>query len=61
MYFLGIDPGLTGAIAVFRLLGQKSGLEEIDLQLFDLLASHAATALYSSRDRAESTDSPGVK
>jgi hypothetical protein len=48
---------VTGAIAVFRLLGQKSGLEEIDLQLFDLLASHAATALYSSHVRAKPTDS----
>ncbi len=56
-----LDGQVTGVIAVFRLLGQKQGLEDIDLQLFDLLASHAATALYSSRNREESTDSPGVK
>jgi nitrate/nitrite-specific signal transduction histidine kinase len=54
-----LDGKVTGAIAVFRLLGQKSGLEEIDLQLFDLLASHAATALYSSHVQAKSTDSAG--
>ncbi len=58
---LMLDGEVTGVIAVFRLLGQKQGLEDIDLQLFDLLASHAATALYSSRDRTESTDSPGVR
>jgi hypothetical protein len=37
-----------GAIAIFRLLGQKSCLEEVDRQLFSLLATHAATALYAS-------------
>ena len=46
---LVLDGEVTGVIAVFRLLGQKQGLEAIDLQLFDLLASHAATALYASR------------
>jgi predicted RNase H-like nuclease (RuvC/YqgF family) len=56
-----LDGQVTGVIAVFRLLGQKQGLEDIDLQLFDLLASHAATALYSSHDRAGSSDSAGVR
>jgi predicted RNase H-like nuclease (RuvC/YqgF family) len=56
-----LDGEVTGAIAVFRLLGQKQGLEDIDLQLFDLLASHAATALYSSRGRVKSTNSTGVQ
>jgi hypothetical protein len=46
---------------VFRLLGQKQGLEDIDLQLFDLLASHAATALYSSRGGVEPTHPAGVQ
>ncbi len=58
---LVLDGQVTGVIAVFSLLGQKPGLEEIDLQLFDLLASHAATALYSSRERAESAGSAGAK
>ena len=56
-----LDGEITGAIVMFKLLGQKPGLEEIDLQLFDLLASHAATALYSSRERVNSTDSAGVR
>jgi hypothetical protein len=33
-------------IAVFRLLEQKSGLCDLDREMFDLLATHAATALY---------------
>ncbi len=43
---LKVDGKITGAIAVFRLLQQKSGLEALDFELFDLLATHAATALY---------------
>jgi alanyl-tRNA synthetase len=39
---------VTGAIALFRLLPQKSGIETLDRELFDLLATHAATALYCS-------------
>ena len=35
----------TGALAIFRLLPQKSGIEALDRELFDLLATHAATAL----------------
>lgn len=38
-----------GAIALYKLFDQKSGLSELDRQLFDLLASHGATALLSSR------------
>ncbi|HEY5656319.1 MAG TPA: GAF domain-containing protein [Myxococcota bacterium] len=38
-----------GAIAVFRLLGHKPRLEPLDLELFDLLASHAAVALQTSK------------
>jgi len=41
-----------GAIAVFRLLGHKPELEPLDLELFDLLASHAALALYLSKSEA---------
>ena len=56
----GEEPGLTaciplkledrvvGAIALFRLLPQKSGFESLDMELFELLGTHAATALYAS-------------
>ncbi len=39
----------VGMIVIFSLLPHKSGLEPLDYQLFDLLASHAAMALYASR------------
>jgi DNA repair exonuclease SbcCD ATPase subunit len=42
-----------GAIAVFRLLGHKPELEPLDLELFDLMASHAAVALYYSKAHAD--------
>ena len=37
---------VTGVLALFRLLPQKRGFEAVDYELFDLLATHAATALY---------------
>ncbi len=43
---LKLDGKVTGAIALFRLLPQKPGLETLDHELFDLLATHAAMALY---------------
>jgi GAF domain-containing protein len=46
---LSLDGVLVGAIGVFRLLPQKTGFEPIDLEMFELLASHAATALYCTR------------
>jgi hypothetical protein len=39
---------VTGAVAMFSLLPQKSGLGSLDYELFDLLATHAAMALYCS-------------
>jgi GAF domain-containing protein len=45
---LKLDGRVTGAIALFRLLPQKDGFEAVDTELFDLLATHAATALYCS-------------
>ena len=47
---LKLDGKVLGTIAIFRLLEQKSGLEELDIELFDLLATHAATALYCTRN-----------
>jgi hypothetical protein len=43
---LNLDGRVTGVLAVFRLLPQKTGIEDLDRELFDLLATHAAMALY---------------
>lgn len=43
---LRIEGRTTGAIVVFSLLQQKTGLESLDFELFDLLQTHASTALY---------------
>ncbi|HEU4387728.1 MAG TPA: GAF domain-containing protein, partial [Blastocatellia bacterium] len=43
---LRVDGKVIGAIAIFRLLEQKHGLDSLDHEMFDLLATHAATALY---------------
>ena len=52
---LVLDGNVIGAIAVFRLLDQKEKtLTPLDFELFDLLATHAASALYCS-DRASET------
>jgi nitrate/nitrite-specific signal transduction histidine kinase len=46
---LKLDETVVGAIALFRLLPQKDGLQPVDHELFELLASHAASALYCTR------------
>jgi GAF domain-containing protein len=46
---LKIKDRLIGLITVYKLLRQKDGFTSVDFQLFDLLAGHAATALYSSK------------
>ena len=43
---LKLDSVVTGVIAIFGLLPQKGGIEELDRELFDLLATQAAFALY---------------
>lgn len=43
---LKLDGRVTGLIAIHRLLAHKSSLEPLDHELFDLLATHAATALH---------------
>jgi len=43
---LKLDDRVIGVIGIFRLLQQKQGLEEADYELFDLLGSHAASALF---------------
>jgi len=39
---------VTGALALFRLLPQKAGLQPLDRELFQLLETHLALALYHS-------------
>ena len=46
---LEIDETLVGYIAIYRLLPHKPVLEPADLELFDLLKTHAAAALLASR------------
>jgi hypothetical protein len=50
---LSLDGKLVGAIALFRLLPQKAGLAQVDHELFELLATQAATALYCTQLHAE--------
>jgi hypothetical protein len=45
---LRVGERVIGAIVVYRLLAHKPGLEETDMQLFNLLSTHGATALYCS-------------
>jgi regulator of replication initiation timing len=45
---LKVGEQVTGAIAIFRLLKQKQGLVSTDYDLFDLLSTHAAIALYTA-------------
>jgi GAF domain len=57
---LVLDGRVSGAIAIFRLLPQKAGVEDVDRELFDLLATHAATALYCTRLHQELGAGVGV-
>ncbi len=43
---LRLSGRVVGVIAIFRLLPQKERLGDLDHELFDLLATHAGTALY---------------
>jgi K+-sensing histidine kinase KdpD len=55
---LHVRGSALGVIALYKLLDQKASLSELDHQLFDLLASHAATALVCSRWAPVATSSP---
>jgi nitrate/nitrite-specific signal transduction histidine kinase len=46
---LKLGDRIVGAIAVFKLLPQKPRLEDVDRELFELLATQASTALYCTR------------
>lgn len=45
---LKVDGTVNGVIAIFSLLAHKTELAPLDHELFALLGTHAATALYSS-------------
>jgi nitrate/nitrite-specific signal transduction histidine kinase len=46
---LKIKEHVIGVIAIYSLLVQKRGFSNVDYELFNLLAGHAATAIFSSR------------
>ena len=43
---LKLDGRITGLIVIHRLLRHKTALDALDHELFSLLGTHAATALY---------------
>lgn len=46
---LKIKENVIGLLVIYKLLVQKSEFKNIDFELFSLLASHAATAIYSAK------------
>jgi len=46
---LMLGPHAVGAVAVFRLLPQKTGLKPLDRDLFELLRAQAGLALFCTR------------
>jgi hypothetical protein len=46
---LSVESNIIGVIVVYQLLPQKEKLVKIDYDLFNLLAGHAATAIFSSK------------
>ena len=46
---LKIKEHVIGVISICKLLTQKTGFTNVDYELFNLLAGHAATAIFSSR------------
>lgn len=55
-----IGQRVLGVIAVFRLLPHKGGLNAVDLDLLDLLSTHAAVALLFARLYGEMDHPVGV-
>lgn len=46
---LKIKEHIIGLISIYSLLTQKTGFSRMDYELFNLLAGHAATAIFSSK------------
>jgi hypothetical protein len=57
---LKVGGRIVGVLAVFRLLPHKGCLDAIDIDLFDVLAAHAASALLFTRLYAASDDMAGA-
>jgi GAF domain-containing protein len=51
---------VVGALALFQLLPQKAGFEEIDREMFNLLATHAAMALHCSASSSQPAARPSA-
>jgi transcriptional regulator with GAF, ATPase, and Fis domain len=49
---LHLNQRVVGMIALFKLLPQKTGIEPVDQELFQLLSTHAARALHHAGLRA---------
>jgi nitrate/nitrite-specific signal transduction histidine kinase len=58
---LTLDGDVIGAIAIRGLLPHKTDFESLDRELFELLASHASTALYCSSLRERIGVSAGAE
>jgi hypothetical protein len=50
---LHIGSRVVGAIVIWDLLQQKTALQDVDYELFNLLGSHAAAALQGAKLTAE--------
>jgi K+-sensing histidine kinase KdpD len=50
---LRIRDQVVGMIAIWELLRQKPGLNDVDYEIFNLLGTHAASALEAAKLRAE--------
>jgi hypothetical protein len=55
---LKLDGRITGALALFRLLPHKESLQPLDNELFDLLATQAAVALFCTAGTPRVTVEP---
>jgi transcriptional regulator with GAF, ATPase, and Fis domain len=51
---LRLEGEAIGAIAIFDLLQQKQSFSALDHELFDILAGHAATAIFAARLHSQS-------
>ena len=49
---LQLNQRVVGLIALFKLLPQKTGIEPVDQELFEVLSTHAARALHHAGLRA---------
>ena len=48
---LRVDGEITGVLTLYRLLDHKGRLESSDVELLEMLSTHAGTALFATRLR----------